>query len=86
VLTTVVAIAATFLRSVCARKQRRKLPDFLSAVIAVFRTARRENMQFMLILNETSEDFARSADPESSADYGGGRNAFIGATAQAVSS
>lgn len=40
-------------------------------------------MQFMLILNETTEDFARRADPAQAGDYWGGWNAFIGAMAQA---
>ncbi|MDN2578682.1 YciI family protein [Aquibium sp. ELW1220] len=40
-------------------------------------------MQFMLILNETAEDFARRADPALAGDYWGGWNAFIGAMAQA---
>lgn len=40
-------------------------------------------MQYMLILNETSEDFARRADPAQAGDYWGGWNAFIGAMAQA---
>lgn len=40
-------------------------------------------MQFMLILNETPEDFARRADPAQNGDYWGGWNAFIGAMAQA---
>ncbi len=40
-------------------------------------------MQFMLLLNETAEDFARRADPARSADYWGGWTAFIGAMAQA---
>jgi hypothetical protein len=40
-------------------------------------------MQFMLILNETPEDFACRADPAKAGDYWGGWNAFIGAMAQA---
>lgn len=40
-------------------------------------------MQFMLILNETAEDFARRADPSQAGDYWGGWNAFIGAMAEA---
>jgi hypothetical protein len=40
-------------------------------------------MQFMLILNETPEDFARRADPGEAGAYWGGWNAFIGAMAQA---
>jgi hypothetical protein len=40
-------------------------------------------MQFMLILNETLEDFARRANPAEAGDYWGGWNAFIGAMAQA---
>lgn len=40
-------------------------------------------MQFMLILNETTDDFARRADPEQAGDYWGGWNVFIGAMAQA---
>ncbi|NDV00819.1 YciI family protein [Pseudoroseicyclus tamaricis] len=40
-------------------------------------------MQFMLILNETPEDFARRADPDQAQEYWGGWNAFIGAMAQA---
>jgi hypothetical protein len=40
-------------------------------------------MQFMLILNETPEDFARRADTGEAGAYWGGWNAFIGAMAQA---
>jgi hypothetical protein len=40
-------------------------------------------MQFMLILNETPDDFARRADPTEVGAYWGGWNAFIGAMAQA---
>lgn len=40
-------------------------------------------MQFMLILNETAEDFGRRADPSRSGEYWGGWNAFIGAMAKA---
>lgn len=40
-------------------------------------------MQFMLILNETADDFARRADPSQSPGYRDGWNAFIGAMAQA---
>jgi hypothetical protein len=40
-------------------------------------------MQFMLILNETPEDFARRADPAQAGGYWGGWTAFIGAMAQA---
>jgi hypothetical protein len=40
-------------------------------------------MQFMLILNETAEEFSRRTDPEQSGEYWGGWNAFIGAMAQA---
>lgn len=40
-------------------------------------------MQFMLILNETAEDFARRADPATTSDYWGGWTAFIGAMAKA---
>ncbi|SMD19371.1 hypothetical protein [Rhizobium sp. RU36D] len=36
-------------------------------------------MQFMLILNETAEDFARRNDPAQADDYWGGWTAFIGA-------
>lgn len=40
-------------------------------------------MQFMLILNETPEDFARRNDPAQANDYWGGWMAFIGAMGQA---
>jgi hypothetical protein len=40
-------------------------------------------MQFMLILNETADEFSRRTDPEQSGEYWGGWNAFIGAMAQA---
>jgi hypothetical protein len=40
-------------------------------------------MQFMLILNETAEDFAQRNDPEQAQVYWGAWNAFIGAMAQA---
>ena len=40
-------------------------------------------MQYMLILNETAEDFAKRDDPELSGDYWAGWSAFIGAMAQA---
>ena len=40
-------------------------------------------MQFMLILNETAEDFAQRNHPEQAQAYWGGWNAFIGAMAQA---
>ena len=40
-------------------------------------------MQFMLILNETPEDFARRNDPAQANDYWGGWTAFIGAMGQA---
>lgn len=40
-------------------------------------------MQFMLILNETEEDFARRNGPEHAQTYWGGWTAFIGAMAQA---
>jgi hypothetical protein len=40
-------------------------------------------MQFMLILNETPEDFARRATRAAAGAYWGGWNAFIGAMAQA---
>lgn len=39
-------------------------------------------MQFMLILNETSEDFARRNNPAEAGEYWGGWTAFIGAMAQ----
>ncbi len=40
-------------------------------------------MQFMLILNETPDDFARRTDPAEAGAYWGGWTAFIGAMAQA---
>lgn len=40
-------------------------------------------MQYMLIQNETEEDFARRNDPEKAGEYWGGWTAFIGAMAQA---
>ena len=40
-------------------------------------------MQFMLILNETSDDFARRADPVQSGEYWGAWTAFIGAMSKA---
>ena len=40
-------------------------------------------MHFMLLLNETAEDFARRTDPATTGEYWGGWNAFIGAMAQA---
>ena len=40
-------------------------------------------MQFMLILNETAEDFAKRNHPEHAQEYWGGWTAFIGAMAQA---
>jgi hypothetical protein len=40
-------------------------------------------MQFMLMLNETAEDFAQRNDPEQAQSYWGAWNAFIGAMAQA---
>ena len=40
-------------------------------------------MQFMLILNETAEDFAQRNHPEHAQTYWGGWTAFIGAMAQA---
>ena len=40
-------------------------------------------MQFMLLLNETADDFAARTDPERSGTYWGGWTAFIGAMAQA---
>jgi hypothetical protein len=40
-------------------------------------------MQFVLMLNETADDFAQRDDPEQTAAYWGGWNAFIGAMAQA---
>ncbi len=40
-------------------------------------------MQYMLILNETAEDFTKRLDPVQAGPYWGGWNAFIGAMAQA---
>jgi hypothetical protein len=40
-------------------------------------------MKYMLLLNETAEDFARRDNPEEAQAYWGGWNAFIGAMAQA---
>lgn len=40
-------------------------------------------MQFMLLMTETAEDFAKRNDPMQASDYWGGWNAFIGAMAQA---
>jgi hypothetical protein len=40
-------------------------------------------MQFMLIMNETAEDFAQRNDPERGQTYWGAWNAFIGAMSQA---
>ena len=40
-------------------------------------------MQFMLILNETEQDFAQRADPQQAGAYWGGWNAFIGAMVEA---
>ena len=40
-------------------------------------------MQYMLLLNETPEDFAKRNDPTGAGEYWGGWNAFIGAMAQA---
>ena len=40
-------------------------------------------MQFMLILNETAEDFAQRDHPDQAQTYWGGWTAFIGAMAQA---
>ena len=40
-------------------------------------------MHYMLLLNETAEDFAKRNDPDQSGPYWGGWNAFIGAMAQA---
>jgi len=40
-------------------------------------------MQYMLLLNETPEAFARRDDPGASADYWGAWNVYIGAMAQA---
>lgn len=36
-------------------------------------------MQYMIIMNETAEDFARRASPEQTGAYWGAWNAFIGA-------
>jgi hypothetical protein len=40
-------------------------------------------MQYLLMLNETAEEFARRTDPVETGAYWGGWNAFIGAMAQA---
>jgi hypothetical protein len=40
-------------------------------------------MQYMLMLNETHNEFARRTDPAETEAYWGGWNAFIGAMAQA---
>ena len=40
-------------------------------------------MHYMLMLNETAEEFARRTDPAQTGAYWGGWNAFIGAMAQA---
>jgi len=40
-------------------------------------------MQYILLLNECAEDFARRDDPAQAATYWGGWSAFIGAMAQA---
>lgn len=40
-------------------------------------------MHYMLLLNETERDFAQRNDPDQTAAYWGGWNAFIGAMAQA---
>lgn len=40
-------------------------------------------MQYMLILNETAEEFAKRNDPAQAGQYWGGWNAFIGAMAAA---
>ncbi len=40
-------------------------------------------MQYMLILNETVEEFAKRNDPAQAGEYWGGWNAFIGAMAAA---
>ena len=40
-------------------------------------------MQYMLLLNEAPEDFAKRNDPTAAGEYWGGWNAFIGAMAQA---
>ena len=39
-------------------------------------------MQFMLILNETADDFARRANPDLAGEYWGGWTAFIDAMAK----
>lgn len=40
-------------------------------------------MQYMLLLNESADEFAKRTDPEQAGAYWGGWNAFIGAMAQA---
>lgn len=40
-------------------------------------------MQYMLILNETADEFAKRNDPAQAGQYWGGWNAFIGAMAAA---
>lgn len=40
-------------------------------------------MQYMLVLNETSDDFAARNDPTRTETYWGGWNAYIGALSQA---
>jgi hypothetical protein len=40
-------------------------------------------VQYMLLLNESPEELAKRDDPEHTAGYWGGWNAFIGAMAQA---
>jgi hypothetical protein len=40
-------------------------------------------MQYMLLLNETAEEFAKRNHPELAGEYWGGWNDFIGAMAQA---
>jgi hypothetical protein len=40
-------------------------------------------MQFMMLLNETAEDFAHRTDPAQAADYWGGWTQFIDAMARA---
>ena len=40
-------------------------------------------MQFMLILNETADDFASRNDPARAGEYWGGWTAFIGAMSEA---
>lgn len=40
-------------------------------------------MQYMLLLNEPVEEFAKRTHPDHAAEYWGGWNAFIGAMAQA---